>query len=73
MDEFGNQFRYKAKVNSSGVCDQSDIGRWAYDVFLVGTERPESQSSADLQSSGSSIARLRCQTRMVMARIRNKL
>jgi len=31
-DEFGNEFRYRAKViDSKG----SDLGRWAWDVFLV--------------------------------------
>lgn len=31
-DEHGNQFRYRAKILSS---KESNIGRWAYDVFLV--------------------------------------
>jgi hypothetical protein len=31
-DLHGNQFRYRAKVNGRG---NSDIGKWAYDVFLL--------------------------------------
>jgi|GEM_PF-1476643 len=31
-DEFGNEFRYRAKVKDS---KGSDLGRWAWDVFLV--------------------------------------
>jgi len=32
IDEFGNQFRYRAKIkNSQG----SQLGRWAWDVFLL--------------------------------------
>ena len=36
-DEFGNQFRFKAKINPRDRHDQeeSEVGRWAYDVFLV--------------------------------------
>jgi len=41
-DEFGNQFRYKARVNPrKGDRDSRDekatgeVGRWAYDVFFV--------------------------------------
>ena len=34
-DEFGNLFRFKAKVNPADRDDRSDVGRWAYDVFLV--------------------------------------
>ena len=32
IDEFGNQFRYRSKIeNSQG----SQLGRWAWDVFLL--------------------------------------
>jgi hypothetical protein len=33
-DEFGNVFRYKAKVNA-GQAGESDVGKKAYDVFFV--------------------------------------
>jgi len=42
QDEFGNLFRYKAKVNPGERHDPRDDttaghpGRWAYDVFFVG-------------------------------------
>lgn len=32
-DRYGNEFRYRAKVNGRGA---SAAGRWAYDVFLLG-------------------------------------
>jgi len=32
VDEHGNEFRYRSKVRDAR---QSDIGRWAWDVFLV--------------------------------------
>lgn len=34
-DDFGNLFRFKAKVNPIDRDDHSEIGRWAYDVFLI--------------------------------------
>lgn len=36
QDEFGNVFRYRAKVNARDHGDKSEAGPWAYDVFLVG-------------------------------------
>jgi hypothetical protein len=34
-DEFGNLFRFKAKVNPTNRDDRTEAGPWAYDVFLV--------------------------------------
>jgi hypothetical protein len=37
-DRFGNRFRYKAKVNPNRHDkrdEASEVGRWAYDVFLI--------------------------------------
>ena len=31
-DQYGNQFRYRTKVKGN---DGREIGRWAWDVFLV--------------------------------------
>ena len=33
-DEFGNLFRYRAKLNGDADRGPSQVGRWAYDVFL---------------------------------------
>ncbi len=37
-DNFGNQFRYRAKVNPLNDGD-SEVGRWGYDVFLTVAEK----------------------------------
>ncbi len=34
-DEFGNMFRFRAKVNPYNRSHETDVRRWAYDVFLV--------------------------------------
>jgi hypothetical protein len=42
QDEFGNQFRYKARVNPhhhDKRDEASEVGRWAYDVFLTTTNK----------------------------------
>jgi hypothetical protein len=42
IDQFGNAFRYRAKVNPNDS-DSSPVDRKAYDVFFV-TETPDSVS-----------------------------
>jgi hypothetical protein len=39
-DQFGNLFRYRAKVNPTGPDDDSEVGRAAYDVFFTTTTTP---------------------------------
>ncbi|HLJ88801.1 MAG TPA: hypothetical protein VKZ53_18425 [Candidatus Angelobacter sp.] len=49
QDEFGNQFRFKSRVNPGKRRDPKDEpptgepGRWAYDVFFVTQQSPSSQ------------------------------
>lgn len=35
MDQFGNRFRYRSKIRDT---HQANVGRWAWDVFLVSQE-----------------------------------
>ncbi|HEX7721817.1 MAG TPA: hypothetical protein VF397_06640, partial [Pyrinomonadaceae bacterium] len=35
-DRYGNTFRYRAKVYGG---NHQDLGRWAYDVFLLSSKR----------------------------------
>jgi hypothetical protein len=34
-DQYGNLFRYRSRVNPDGTPEDSEVGRVAYDVFLV--------------------------------------
>jgi len=42
-DQYGNQFRYKARINPGKQRDRrdetSEVGRWTYDVFLTAKEK----------------------------------
>jgi hypothetical protein len=38
-DDFGNLFRYRAKVNPDPNEGESEVGRWAFDVFLATTDK----------------------------------
>ncbi|HEV2961625.1 MAG TPA: hypothetical protein VG649_07365 [Candidatus Angelobacter sp.] len=38
-DDFGNQFRYRARLNPGPNDGESDVGRWTYDVFLATTNK----------------------------------
>jgi hypothetical protein len=35
-DEFGNVFRFRAKINAKNRSDNTNTGTWAWDVFLTG-------------------------------------
>ena len=37
-DKFGNEFRYKALVNPANRTGESELSKWAYDVFFVAGE-----------------------------------
>lgn len=43
VDEYGNVFRYKARVNPDDP-KESDAGRTAYDVFFVTLDTPSKSS-----------------------------
>jgi hypothetical protein len=44
-DQFGNQFRYRAAVNSH-ITVNSPVGPWAYDVFFAPLNTPTTASDA---------------------------
>jgi hypothetical protein len=41
-DQYGNTFRYRAKITGTR---RSDLGHWAYDVFLLSEDRYRGQPS----------------------------
>ena len=72
-DEFGNVFRYRAKVNPESKGDQSEAGRWGYDVFLTTVEVPPKKRGSQAASSSGGFSQLRCRANRVMARLRGEL
>jgi hypothetical protein len=55
-DDFGNQFRYSARVNPDPRDGESDVGRWTYDVFLTTTQNEAPARTADLLRSRNALA-----------------
>jgi hypothetical protein len=51
IDEFGNQFRYRAAVNPDPEDGESKDGRWTYDVFF--TARDEKGNPVQPRDDGS--------------------
>jgi hypothetical protein len=51
VDEHGNEFRYRAQVRGGR---QSEVGKWAYDVFLVPEGSANTRPGARLRISPSS-------------------
>lgn len=56
MDEFGNQFRYKARVNPVGQPPWDHVDRTSYDVFLVGKSVARSRQSPSTREGTADIA-----------------
>ena len=46
IDQFGNQFRYRAAINSQTGDKKSKAGSWAFDVFLVSLDKHGIEHSA---------------------------